>query len=43
MNYKIYFIILISNLFLSVISFNGVIIGNLSYLVYRSITRKSNK
>lgn len=41
MNYKMYFIILISNLILSNISFNGVIIGNLSFLVYRSITKEN--
>lgn len=43
MNYKMYFIILIANLLLSMISFKGVVIGNLSFLVYRNITNKSDK
>lgn len=41
MKWKIYFIIVITNLLLSIISFKGVIIGNVSYLVYRSIIKNN--
>ena len=41
MKWKIYFIIVITNLLLSIIGFKGVIIANVSYLVYRSIIKNN--
>lgn len=43
MNSKIYWIIVITNLILSFISFNGVVIANISYLAYRSMRERNDR